>query len=139
MSATVELLDTIAMGLNSIADNTSEWGPGKTASHALELGTLLGAAARQRAAAGETAIELLREFRDRLRGPRRGGWTDEWTEEIDAVLPHERDEDCDVDPVTATCRGCGVWHGEPCAACGGRGFHRDGCSGALEEDDDDDA
>lgn len=39
---------------------------------------------------------------------------------------HTRDEQCDVDPETFECRDCGVYHGDPCA-CGGRGFHRDGC------------
>lgn len=40
---------------------------------------------------------------------------------------HTRDEDCDVDPETDACRGCGVWHGSPCLVCGGAGFHRDYC------------
>lgn len=133
MTASVDLLATLSEGLNSIADNTSEWGPAKTASHALALGGLLDTQARRRAAIGETAIELLREFRERLRGPRQGGWQDGWTDEIDAVLPHERDEDCDLDPLTDMCRGCGVFHGDPCPRCGGRGFHQGGCSGPLED------
>jgi hypothetical protein len=41
---------------------------------------------------------------------------------------HERDDQCDVDPETDECRGCGVVHGDPCRQCGGRGFHREGCS-----------
>lgn len=40
---------------------------------------------------------------------------------------HERDEDCDVDQTTSTCRVCGVYHGDPCEKCSGRGFHRDNC------------
>lgn len=45
---------------------------------------------------------------------------------------HERDEDCDVDPETAACRGCGVDHGGECFACGGHGFHRGGCAALAE-------
>lgn len=40
---------------------------------------------------------------------------------------HDKDEDCDVDPATDLCRGCQVLHGDPCPACGGRGYHRPGC------------
>lgn len=40
---------------------------------------------------------------------------------------HTRDEQCDVDPDDLCCRVCGVDHSETCPACGGRGFHRDGC------------
>lgn len=40
---------------------------------------------------------------------------------------HEKDEDCDVDPATDSCRECGVWHGAPCLICAGAGFHRDYC------------
>lgn len=39
---------------------------------------------------------------------------------------HTRDEDCTLD-ATDTCDVCGVWHGDPCPACGGRGYHRTGC------------
>ncbi len=39
---------------------------------------------------------------------------------------HTKDEDCTLDP-TGTCTVCGVLHGTPCPACGGRGFHREGC------------
>jgi hypothetical protein len=42
---------------------------------------------------------------------------------------HEQDEDCDVDPDTLSCRGCGVDHGGECPDCLGRGFHRPGCPG----------
>ncbi len=28
---------------------------------------------------------------------------------------------------------CGVWHGDPCQECEGRGFHREGCSLSDEE------
>lgn len=45
---------------------------------------------------------------------------------------HNRDEDCDVDPATDLCRACGVHHGDPCVECGGRGFHKPGCSESDE-------
>lgn len=38
---------------------------------------------------------------------------------------HTRDEDCTV--VDDECTGCGVWHGDPCEDCGGRGYHRAPC------------
>ena len=31
--------------------------------------------------------------------------------------------DCTVDPGTNECIECGVWHGDMCPDCGGRGFH----------------
>lgn len=40
---------------------------------------------------------------------------------------HERDEDCTVDPKTDCCTACGVYHGDPCPECKGRGFHKAGC------------
>ena len=40
---------------------------------------------------------------------------------------HIQDDECTVDPATDLCVYCGVMHGEPCAFCGGRGFHRDDC------------
>lgn len=43
--------------------------------------------------------------------------------------PHTRDEDCDEFlRADGTCTVCGVAHGEPCDACGGRGFHAAGCA-----------
>lgn len=42
-------------------------------------------------------------------------------------MEHHKDEDCDVDPDDDLCRECGVYHGEPCPKCGGRGFHRRVC------------
>jgi|GEM_PF-2276059 len=43
------------------------------------------------------------------------------------VLDHLKDVDCVVDPVTGLCRECGVYHGDPCPGCGGRGFHSESC------------
>ena len=40
---------------------------------------------------------------------------------------HTRDEDCTVDPADDCCIECGVYHGDPCPACDGRGFHREAC------------
>lgn len=37
-----------------------------------------------------------------------------------------RDEDCILDSEGA-CIVCGMFHGEPCAICGGRAYHRFGC------------
>jgi hypothetical protein len=43
-----------------------------------------------------------------------------------AALPvHTRDDQCTVR--RGVCTGCGVSHASECGACGGRGFHRDGC------------
>jgi hypothetical protein len=39
---------------------------------------------------------------------------------------HSQDTDCMVGP-DGCCVVCGVEHGEPCPACGGRGFHAAGC------------
>ena len=41
---------------------------------------------------------------------------------------HNQDPDCTIDPNTGLCTVCGVYHGEPCFACGGRGFHLPNCS-----------
>ena len=38
---------------------------------------------------------------------------------------HQQDSDCDVD-VYGECVLCGVLHGDPCAFCGGKGFHQRG-------------
>ncbi len=42
-------------------------------------------------------------------------------------MAHEKDSDCTLDPKTDVCLECGVWHVDPCAACGGRGFHKPDC------------
>lgn len=39
---------------------------------------------------------------------------------------HSRDEDCTLDE-TNTCTVCGVFHGDPCPSCRGRGYHRPAC------------
>lgn len=41
---------------------------------------------------------------------------------------HSKDEDCSVGE-DDFCAGCGVLHGDPCGWCGGRGYHRDDCTG----------
>jgi hypothetical protein len=38
---------------------------------------------------------------------------------------HQHDDDCTVRD--GECIVCGVYHGGPCPACGGRGYHREGC------------
>lgn len=44
-------------------------------------------------------------------------------------MEHRRDSDCQghIDPKTDSCKVCGVYHGEPCPDCGGRGYHNEGC------------
>jgi hypothetical protein len=48
------------------------------------------------------------------------------------MIEHCSDEDCDVDSTTGCCRECGVWHGDPCPVCNGKGYHRGAC--ALSDD-----
>lgn len=43
-------------------------------------------------------------------------------------MSHDRDEDCTLD-ASDDCIDCGVSHGDPCATCDGRGFHRPCCPG----------
>ncbi len=40
---------------------------------------------------------------------------------------HTSDMECTVDPKDDCCVVCGVYHGEQCLCCGGRGFHVEGC------------
>lgn len=54
-----------------------------------------------------------------------------WVIEAEAS-GHRRDAECDVDPATMECRGCGVENGDPCEICGGRAFHRLGCTASAE-------
>lgn len=42
------------------------------------------------------------------------------------MTPHNRDADCTLD-ADGTCTTCGTYHGDPCSACKGRGFHEEGC------------
>ena len=49
------------------------------------------------------------------------------------MTDHNHDDDCILGPDDC-CTECGVYHGDPCDECGGRGFHRDGCS-EIEEPD----
>lgn len=41
-------------------------------------------------------------------------------------MAHERDEDCTLD-ANDVCIRCGLYHGDPCPLCEGRGFHKPGC------------
>ena len=45
-------------------------------------------------------------------------------------VEHERDADC-APFINAihSCAICGVYHGDPCETCGGRGFHVPDCAG----------
>ena len=42
------------------------------------------------------------------------------------IPEHNTDADCTLDD-TNSCIICGVYHGEPCIECGGRGFHNGNC------------
>ncbi len=44
----------------------------------------------------------------------------------EGITPHSRDEHCVLDE-TNTCTICGVYHGDPCPSCGGRGYHYPEC------------
>lgn len=46
---------------------------------------------------------------------------------------HTKDSDCKVNPNTGTCEVCGVYHGDACPLCGGRGFHKPLCRELLRE------
>jgi len=37
--------------------------------------------------------------------------------------PHTTDADCTLALRSDCCVICGVWHGDPCLDCGGRGYH----------------
>lgn len=41
---------------------------------------------------------------------------------------HETDADCAMFLIDDTCTECGVYHGDPCPGCGGRGYHVASCS-----------
>ena len=47
---------------------------------------------------------------------------------------HNTDKDCTLDADDG-CTVCGVYHGDRCDECGGRGFHVDGCSEIEHEAD----
>jgi hypothetical protein len=48
---------------------------------------------------------------------------------------HTNDSDCTLDE-SDTCIVCGVYHGDTCPMCGGRGYHNAGCIGRpLEENE----
>jgi hypothetical protein len=46
---------------------------------------------------------------------------------------HHHDTDCTISPADDCCAGCGVYHGDPCEDCGGRGFHESACPQLLPE------
>jgi hypothetical protein len=46
---------------------------------------------------------------------------------------HKTDADCNV--IDDECVECGVFHGDTCRECGGRGFHDAGCSDIEERAD----
>lgn len=45
-------------------------------------------------------------------------------------MSHSKDSDCTVGD-NGCCTVCGAHHGEPCACCGARAFHVDGCADAC--------
>ncbi len=45
---------------------------------------------------------------------------------MSAISQHSKDEDCTLDE-TDLCTECGVYHGDECFECKGRGFHKEGC------------
>jgi hypothetical protein len=53
---------------------------------------------------------------------------EDWFYPLEPSHNHNKDADCSVDPATDMCTVCGVYHGEACDECGGRGFHGDACS-----------
>ena len=48
------------------------------------------------------------------------------------ILGHSHDADCAGHITDDSCTVCGVWHGDPCATCGGRGYHAAGCAESDE-------
>jgi hypothetical protein len=46
---------------------------------------------------------------------------------------HTRDGDCTLD-ADDTCTTCGVYHGDACDRCGGRGFHAEDCPEIYDHD-----
>lgn len=49
-----------------------------------------------------------------------------WEQALQLPVEHERDSDCILGS-DHTCIECGVWHGDKCPDCGGRGFHDSDC------------
>ena len=45
-------------------------------------------------------------------------------------MVHDEDRDCALDEADV-CTLCGVYHGDPCPKCGGRGFHLEDCDENL--------
>lgn len=50
-------------------------------------------------------------------------------------MTHHTDSDCTLNPADDCCIDCGVYHGEPCPGCGGRGFHVGPCADLCEATD----
>jgi hypothetical protein len=44
------------------------------------------------------------------------------------MTTHADDDDCTLGPDGETCAVCGASHASSCSECGGRAFHRKGCS-----------
>jgi hypothetical protein len=55
-------------------------------------------------------------------------WLSDFIERWDSAArgDHDSDAHCTLD-ATDSCETCGVFHGEPCAECDGRGFHAERC------------
>ena len=51
----------------------------------------------------------------------------------DSHRVHQYDSDCTLDG-NDMCTVCGVWHGDPCPACGQRGYHMATCSELESEE-----
>jgi hypothetical protein len=45
----------------------------------------------------------------------------------DQEICHTKDADCHDHLVDGECQTCGVFHGDACPDCGGRGYHRENC------------
>jgi hypothetical protein len=43
-------------------------------------------------------------------------------------MTHDTDSDCTLSADDDCCVKCGVYHGDECPDCGGRGFHTPDCS-----------
>lgn len=78
----------------------------------------------------ETTTHVFGCVRDRVFGPDPD--CPRCMRQAGARLAHTKDDDCTVSPETDCCIECGVLHGDPCPACMGLGYHRDGCPESEE-------